>query len=79
MKKGISLPIETVVVIVLAVAVLLAMLYFFGLTQPPIDRIKLEQQRIGLCSSYISADSECRSAMPPELQDVCSKLPQAEN
>lgn len=63
MKKGISLPIETTIVIVLAVIVLVALLFFFsGSVNPGIDRIKLEGQKATLCSDYVSVDKECESA-----------------
>lgn len=81
MQKGISLPIETVIVLVIAAVVLVALLYFFGSTfNPSVDRIRLQQQQVDLCTKYVSQDSECRKAAPTEndlkknLDDTCTKL-----
>ena len=75
MRKGISLPVETTVVIVLAVVVLVALLFFFsGTFGTGVDRIKLEQRKVDLCTKYVSQDSECRGTWSKELQDTCKQL-----
>ncbi len=58
--RGISLPIETTIVLILAAIVLVALLFFFsGTFNPSVERIKLEQQKVNLCTEYVSVDSEC--------------------
>ena len=80
MRKGISLPVETVIVIVLAIIVLAALLLFFtGTFTPGSDKIKLEQRKVDLCSNYVAADSECRLPPPDtklktDLEKVCGDL-----
>ena len=73
--RGISLPIETTVVIVLAAIVLVALLLFFsGTFSPGAERIKLEQRKVDLCTKYVAQDSTCRISASADLQDVCKKL-----
>ncbi len=61
MQKGMSLAIETTVVIVIAIIVLVALLMFFsGSWGQGVDQIRLQQQKVELCSKYVSQDTECK-------------------
>jgi len=79
MRKGMSLPVETVIVLVLAIIVLAALLLFFtGTFTPGADRIKLQQRQTDLCTTYVAADSECRKppseTLTKDFNEVCGKL-----
>lgn len=82
MRKGMSLAIETTVVIALAIIVLVALLLFFaGTFTPATERIKLEQRKVDLCTKYVRDDSECRSPANDDikkgekgLDETCEKL-----
>ncbi len=77
--RGMSLAVETTVVVVIAIVVLIALMMFFGSTySPSVDRIRLEQQKIDLCSKYITDDTVCAGAVKSEIKkdfdDMCTKL-----
>lgn len=58
--KGVSLAIETIIVIILAVTVLTVLLYFFRSTQGPAeDAIKLLRLQTNACSAYVFYDERC--------------------
>lgn len=69
--RGIS--VKTTVVITIAVIVLYALLNLFS-SGPGPERAKLEQQKADLCTTYVSADANCRAAPSSDLQNVCDKL-----
>lgn len=80
--KGISLAIETIIFVILAVIVLTVLLLFFtGTAGEAEDRIKLEQERTRLCEQYVQADRACNDPAAlsgfgdrSKLGDTCSKL-----
>lgn len=80
MKKGVTLPIETVVVLLIAAIVLIALLVFFGLQWGGgTEKIELIRQQSDLCNRYVASDTECEDpynvgAITTPLQDVCTKL-----
>ena len=82
MRKGMSLPVETVIVLVLAIIVLAALLFFFtGTFTPGADRVRLEQRKVDLCTKYVAADSQCKNPATAEirtgadgLDETCKKL-----
>lgn len=73
--RGISLPVETTTVVVLAAIVLVALLMFFsGTFVPGSERIKMEQQKVDLCTKFVALNSECKASVPDDLKNVCKKL-----
>ncbi|MFQ6021013.1 MAG: hypothetical protein ACE5J4_03325 [Candidatus Aenigmatarchaeota archaeon] len=59
MKKGVSLSIHTLVIIVLAILVLVAILALFpSIWQPAVSSINLEATKNSACQRFISADCE---------------------
>ncbi len=58
--KGISIAIETIIYLILAITVLSVLLFFF-LSQagPSQDQFKLEADRSRYCGSYVSKDLTC--------------------
>jgi hypothetical protein len=84
-RKGMSLAIETVIVIVLAAAVLSALLYFFMSNWNPANQtIENMRKRTELCNSYLAKDPLCKQENFKDvavqipfgtLQDICKKLP----
>lgn len=58
--KGVSIAIETIVYLILAITVLSVLLFFF-LTQagPAQDQYKLEAERNRWCGSYVTKDLLC--------------------
>ncbi len=81
-RKGVSLPIETVVVVILAASVLSVMLLFFnqiwGQGKTDVDRIRDQTKA---CQKFLSLDPECSKenfimirVQVPELSGVCAKL-----
>jgi hypothetical protein len=79
--KGISIAMESIVYIILAVLVLTVLLYFFtSQAGPAEDRFNLEQKRSSLCGQYSRQDISCsdisRVAAPvvDELVEVCGRL-----
>ncbi len=80
--KGISLAIETIIFIILAVTVLSVLLLFLtGTGGPAQDRVALESQRNIICGDYVRAAPLCDSDGSgskikglDKLQDICKKL-----
>ncbi len=85
--KGVSLSVETVIVLILAAAVLVALLFFFTdiFTKGKGDVSLFNQQR-EKCSAYVRANLKCdqkthedstrvTEAIKKELLDVCKKMP----
>lgn len=81
--KGIGLPIETIIILVLAVLVLGVLLWFFATSSSPaIDLVKLKQEQATWCASYQQSNNRCDDAgdssvdqdIKDHLVDVCSKL-----
>ncbi len=76
--KGISLAIETIIVVILAVTVLTVLLYFFRSTQGPVeDTLKLIQKQTNACSAYTSFDSRCSDISKVQNQDVLKNIADA--
>ena len=74
--KGISIAIETIIFIILAVTVLSVLLLFLtGVGGPPQQRMQWESKRSSLCFSYTAFDRECNTvtgfAGLAELKDIC--------
>ncbi len=59
--KGISIAIETIIYLILAITVLSVLLFFF-LSQagPSQDQFRLEADRTRYCGSYVSKDFACK-------------------
>jgi hypothetical protein len=85
--KGVTLPIETIVVLVLAVIVLGVLLWFFATSSTPgIQLTKLKQEQSIWCSSYQQNNHDCDENddddvgddIKNKLADICYKLNQAE-
>jgi|SRR3989344_939190 len=58
--KGIALSIETIIVLILAVAVMGVLLFYFGSTTTPIiTTTQLITEKESKCSQYIQLDSSC--------------------
>ncbi len=79
--KGISIAMETIVYIILAVLVLTILLYFFtSQAGPAQDRTRLEEQRSNLCGLYSQQDVNCNNmnavdaSTRTSLLGVCGKL-----
>ncbi len=78
--KGISIAIETIIFIILAVTVLSVLLLFLtGVGGPPQLRVQWEAQRTTMCFTYASIDPSCSQANPTfddkaNLVAVCKKL-----
>lgn len=61
--KGMSLPLETVVLLILAAVVLAALLGFFlGTFTPAQSKIDILKKQSSLCQQIFSADSQCKYA-----------------
>ena len=76
MKKGISLSIETTIVIILAIIVLVVLLGFLFNVVPP-AQIQLQAQATvtRLCGNYIREHPKCNVAdVDQELADACKIL-----
>lgn len=73
--KGISMAIETIVYLILAITVLSVLLFFF-LSQagPSQDQFKLEADRNRYCSSYVSKDLACAGKGGSPVTDVQSDI-----
>lgn len=78
--KGVSLAIETIIFIILAVTVLSVLLLFFTTVgTPPQNAIELEQKRVTMCGEYIRIWPHCdqldnRFSNAAILANVCGKL-----
>ncbi|MFH0832108.1 MAG: hypothetical protein V1900_00070 [Candidatus Aenigmatarchaeota archaeon] len=78
--KGISLPIETVVILMLAGIVLVALLLFFMPVFKQTDIVKLEQERAIKCHEYVQTDKDCNNPSganddtKKSLENVCKGL-----
>ncbi len=84
--KGVSIALETIIYIILAVMVLTVLLFFFtSQASPAQNRVELENKRAQLCGKYIQYDNRCdqisRAQSDPigvdvatDLLSVCSKL-----
>ena len=58
--KGVALPIETIVIISLAIIVLVALLMFFtGIFGPSAELVKLKSEQSTWCSSYHQSNPNC--------------------
>jgi hypothetical protein len=76
--KGVSLAIETIIVIILAVSVLTVMLFFFRSNYTPAETIvQLITKQNNACSGYVFYDYDCdgesntRQTIPASiLQDI---------
>ena len=81
MKKGVSLSIETIVILILAVIVLAALLIFvspvFNESQSTIGN---ELKRTRLCDAYVQDDPKCNGAggvdaqIINDLKETCGNL-----
>ena len=73
--KGISIAIETIIYLILAITVLSVLLFFF-LSQagPSQDQFKLEADRNRFCGSYVSKDLTCAGKDGAPLTDVQSGI-----
>ena len=75
--KGISLPINTVIIIALAVVVLVALFLFFtGGFVPPKDDVLFRTEQTQLCTQHANDDPGCTdgTSMDSRLVTVCSQL-----
>jgi hypothetical protein len=80
--KGVSLAMETIVVIVIAVLVLVALIAFFlGVFPGAESQTQLVARQTNLCGIYIHDDPDCNSPsdvtnyeVKKELAEVCSEL-----
>ncbi|MBI5133612.1 MAG: hypothetical protein HZA83_02765 [Thaumarchaeota archaeon] len=88
--KGISLSIETIIILVLAITVLTVLLMFFTSTEAPVEnKIKLLNEQRELCYKYVETDQKCagkdgKNEAPvtgvnvnlniDKLLDTCNKL-----
>jgi hypothetical protein len=60
--KGVALPIETIVILVLAAIVLGALLAFFlGIFTPGTAQTNIVQKQLDLCRQYVRYDSYCNA------------------
>ena len=80
MKKGISLAINQLILLIIAVVVLLVALGIVAGQFPIINEIKLKQQKVSLCNAYTKGDPECEDVGQVEddivekLGEVCQQL-----
>ncbi|MBI5060708.1 MAG: hypothetical protein HZB67_00160 [Candidatus Aenigmarchaeota archaeon] len=66
-NKGISLSIETVVVMILAATVLVAMMFFFNSTWNPfLKDIDWQKKQLEACQTYLSLDPTCKQSNYPD-------------
>jgi len=78
--KGISLAIETIIVIILAVTVLSVLLLFFtGTGGPAQNRVMAESQRTLMCGTYTSENPTCNPTATlttplPNLAKICKSV-----
>ena len=74
--KGISLAIETIIVLIIAVTVLTVLLMALNMQGGPVfDRLKLERERTDKCGTYAFKDGgKCDTEPTPELVEICKKL-----
>ena len=74
--KGVSIAMETIIYIILAVTVLTVLLFFFTSQAGPTQtRVELENKRAQLCGQYAQADFQCDSpqkANPKTVSDLVS-------
>jgi hypothetical protein len=72
--KGMSLPLETVVLLILAAVVLAALLGFFlGTFTPAQSKIDILKKQSSLCQQIFSADPAC-DASKPGVAALANKL-----
>ena len=86
--KGISLPINTMVIIIMAFLVLAVLLFFFTSTSTPaLEIVQLKQEQSTLCFSYKQANPDCdtegdskvsNTELRNSIADTCNKLNQHE-
>jgi len=82
--KGVSLAIETIIYLILAVTVLTILLYFFLSQASPVEtEFELRQKQATLCGRYVNVDPKCEgdgtnpkgdAAVISELVKTCEKL-----
>ncbi|MBI2578673.1 MAG: hypothetical protein HYW26_03110 [Candidatus Aenigmarchaeota archaeon] len=74
-RKGVSLTLETIVVLTLSVLVLTVLLYFFNANFRPAESSidDLNKQR-DLCIKHVNNDIECTKGAETELVRLCTKL-----
>jgi hypothetical protein len=77
--KGMSLAIETIIVMILASIVLVALLFFFtGTFTPGADRATAEMTRATGCQDYMKVEPECKElgdfTGKAKLVEACKKL-----
>ena len=79
--KGVSIALETIIYIILAVMVLTVLLFFFtSQASPAQNRVELEKKRAQLCGKYIQYDNRCDqlsqvpATIATDLLGVCGKL-----
>lgn len=79
--KGISLAVESIVIFIIAAAVLAILLYFFMTTaNPSINIIQLKGEQTKWCNSYTTNDPNCDESgfvdvtIQDELANVCERL-----
>ncbi|MBI2172918.1 MAG: hypothetical protein HYT73_01760 [Candidatus Aenigmarchaeota archaeon] len=76
--KGVSLAIETVVFIILAVLVLTILLFFFTSQSGPAQQeISLQRQRAEICGRIATADPKCENfngITSSDLNDLTDKV-----
>lgn len=74
-RKGVSLTLETIVVLTLSVLVLGVLLYFFSSNfypaQTKIDDLNSQRD---LCIKHMNNDPECKKPGGTELVKLCQKL-----
>ena len=67
--KGVSIAMETIIYIILAIIVLTVLLYFLTSQAGPAQtRVELENQRNTLCGKYVKYDPTCQD--PSEDPEV---------
>ena len=76
MKKGVSLSIETTIVIILAIIVLVVLLGFlFNVVPPAQTQLQAQATVTRLCGNYIREHPKCDVAdVDQELSDACKIL-----
>lgn len=85
--KGVSLPIETIIILALAIIVLGVLIWFFTTSSTPaIELTKLKQDQSIWCSSYQQNNPDCddtkhremaadqNSNIIPKIVEICSNL-----
>ncbi|RLI97279.1 MAG: hypothetical protein DRO96_00945 [Candidatus Aenigmatarchaeota archaeon] len=80
MEKGLSLAINQLILLIIAVVVLLVALGIIYGQMPNINEIKANQQRISLCNAYVKSDPKCEDVdqvedeVTEKLANVCQQL-----